>query len=612
MRLGFGLVMRQAKVTVGVRFAILFATVFFVVAALCGTGVEAVTYHLTPADDWISVIGYDPSQPGPLALLQPGDKVILHEGTCEQPPWSFKLRMYHQGTAAQPIVIRAAEGERAVLTRTNASQNVINIMGARHLILRGLEITGGVDSHVSAGIRIGSTSDDEYIGTSSVLQPHPGDQASFVTIEDSHIHHTGEAAITANFVGDTNTGMIFRRNEINNTGGTGEGFYLGSNNDAQGTTKGVFRDGLIEFNYIHDLDGPTVSQGDGIEIKDGSYNNVIRHNVIHNTKYPGILVYGTDGQAPNIIEQNVVWNPGNHGIQVASNAIVRNNLVFMNVDAEYHDPSNATDAIRSQPHQSAVPGNLEIIHNTIVSHHSGIRVHSDNGTLSGPIVIANNAIYAQESGTPDWAIRVPQSSDPQTTLLTGNVGVGTACSYTPPPNYPITGCTVESDQFDSAGDLVADLVNANWEGSALDAFPAPGSALIGAADPAYATLNDFNGVPRGGSLDVGAYVFDSNGNPGWTVASEFKVAVPEPPTPGNGDYNGNGVVDAADYTLWRDTLGSQVDLRADGNDDGTVDEADYVFWKDRFGNLTGTGSRAAVPEPATLVLLGLVGLIVHG
>ena len=539
MRLGFGLVMRQAKVTVGVRFAILFATVFFVVAALCGTGVEAVTYHLTPADDWISVIGYDPSQPGPLALLQPGDKVILHEGTCEQPPWSFKLRMYHQGTAAQPIVIRAAEGERAVLTRTNASQNVINIMGARHLILRGLEITGGVDSHVSAGIRIGSTPTGN-IWTSSVPHPHPGDQASFVTIEDSHIHHTGDAAITANFVDDINTGMIFRRNEINNTGGTGEGFYLGSNN-AQEQTTGVFRDGLIEFNYIHDLDGPTVTQGDGIEIKDGSYNNVIRHNVIHNTKYPAILVYGTDSEehpdhGPNIIEQNVIWNPGNHGIQVAADAIVRNNIIFMDEDEEYHDPSNATDAIRSQPHQSAVPGNLEILHNTIISHHSGIRVHplfvnsTDTGTLSGPILIANNAIYAREDGTPDWAIRVPQSSGTQTTVVAGNVGVGTACIFTPPPNYPITGCTVEPEQFNPVGNLDADIVNADWEGVALDAFPALGSALIGAADPAYMTLYDFNGAPRGGALDVGAYVFDSNGNPGWAVAPGFKHAVPEPTT----------------------------------------------------------------------------------
>ena len=50
-----------------------------------------------------------------------------------------------------------------------------------------------------------------------------------------------------------------------------------------------------------------------------------------------------------------------------------------------------------------------------------------------------------------------------------------------------------------------------------------------------------------------------------------------------GDYNANGTVDAADYTMWRDTLGSTTDLRADGNGDGVVNTLDYTLWKDNFG-----------------------------
>jgi hypothetical protein len=76
-----------------------------------------------------------------------------------------------------------------------------------------------------------------------------------------------------------------------------------------------------------------------------------------------------------------------------------------------------------------------------------------------------------------------------------------------------------------------------------------------------------------------------------------------------GDYNGNFVVDAADYTIWRDTLGSTTDLRANGDDTGgslgVIDAADYAFWKSQFGLGGGSGSlsSAAVPEPASALLL---------
>lgn len=81
-----------------------------------------------------------------------------------------------------------------------------------------------------------------------------------------------------------------------------------------------------------------------------------------------------------------------------------------------------------------------------------------------------------------------------------------------------------------------------------------------------------------------------------------------------GDYNGNGIVDAADYTIWRDTLNSTTDLRANGDDTGTsmgvIDQADYAFWKSRFGATSGSGSVSSVstPEPASAFLLVLAGL----
>ena len=51
-----------------------------------------------------------------------------------------------------------------------------------------------------------------------------------------------------------------------------------------------------------------------------------------------------------------------------------------------------------------------------------------------------------------------------------------------------------------------------------------------------------------------------------------------------GDYNDGGRVDAADYTIWRDTLGNSVTRGsgADANGDQTITEADYNIWKQRY------------------------------
>jgi len=74
-----------------------------------------------------------------------------------------------------------------------------------------------------------------------------------------------------------------------------------------------------------------------------------------------------------------------------------------------------------------------------------------------------------------------------------------------------------------------------------------------------------------------------------------------------GDYNGDGTVNAADYTVWRDTFGQTVANLgdgADGNKSGEIDLGDYQYWKDRFGQVvSGGGAAIAVPEPSTTTFL---------
>jgi hypothetical protein len=75
-----------------------------------------------------------------------------------------------------------------------------------------------------------------------------------------------------------------------------------------------------------------------------------------------------------------------------------------------------------------------------------------------------------------------------------------------------------------------------------------------------------------------------------------------------GDYNGNGVVDAADYTVWRDHLGQTFALpNRDPLNSNAISTADYNSWKSHFG-ASGSGaslSDGAVPEPSTAILLML-------
>ncbi len=80
-----------------------------------------------------------------------------------------------------------------------------------------------------------------------------------------------------------------------------------------------------------------------------------------------------------------------------------------------------------------------------------------------------------------------------------------------------------------------------------------------------------------------------------------------PPATLLGDYNRNGVVDAADYVVWRDSLGP------------VYNQVDYQIWRSHFGETRTaglvSGSINAVPEPGTMALFlmafAIAGAIKH-
>ncbi|MEN1680084.1 MAG: glycoside hydrolase family 16 protein [Planctomycetota bacterium] len=100
--------------------------------------------------------------------------------------------------------------------------------------------------------------------------------------------------------------------------------------------------------------------------------------------------------------------------------------------------------------------------------------------------------------------------------------------------------------------------------------------------------------PPGSGGDGGSVFFDS---------VELVRLTPQ------GDFNGDGLIDAADYTVWRDNLGASEDLlNSAGDGSGTVDIGDYLLWKSVItGTPVATLSAGLVPEPSTgaVVLLTL-------
>jgi hypothetical protein len=75
------------------------------------------------------------------------------------------------------------------------------------------------------------------------------------------------------------------------------------------------------------------------------------------------------------------------------------------------------------------------------------------------------------------------------------------------------------------------------------------------------------------------------------------------------DFNGDHVIDAQDYALWRkyNPLASgATQATGDANGDGKNDGLDYTAWRATFGNAVGSGaglSGSNVPEPGSFVLL---------
>lgn len=77
-----------------------------------------------------------------------------------------------------------------------------------------------------------------------------------------------------------------------------------------------------------------------------------------------------------------------------------------------------------------------------------------------------------------------------------------------------------------------------------------------------------------------------------------------------GDYNDDGVVDAADYVMWRDNLGAPAGALGNDIDGGMIDTDQYYTWRSNYGAVTLSGAPSTsvtAPEPSTSTALVVGG-----
>lgn len=143
---------------------------------------------------------------------------------------------------------------------------------------------------------------------------------------------------------------------------------------------------------------------------------------------------------------------------------------------------------------------------------------------------------------------------------------------------------ISSEMSDGiAADLGSTVVNADEAANVLQLTDAQ---AFGPKSQLFVTMNVFvTGTATGDVAAIGSFVqqLTQTGPPG------------KP-----GDYNQNGTVDAADYTVWRNKAGAPAGTLPNDTAGGVIGTAQYNLWKANFG-LAGSGSLAvaAVPEAAT-------------
>ncbi|MEN1681291.1 MAG: S8 family serine peptidase [Planctomycetota bacterium] len=316
----------------------------------------------------------------------------------------------------------------------------------------------------------------------------------------------------------------------------------------------------------------------------------------------GIFVFGEVRLLSSLVSGNQTLGPTSPGGGVwGDNVIVEGSTIMDNRTSELGaDGGGVYSAGSAEVRTSTISGNrtdgagadgaglftasghLQIMDSTIANNSAlgdesrggGILQQGDLLTIEGSIVATNTAISAD-----------------------ADVGINEVALVS--VSYTLIGTTngLNPDQLasieEAPGNLTGDeqpidpgLATLGDNGGPVPTHALlPGSVASNAGDPSRTySQNSFDqrgeGFLRvvGGRVDIGSF--------------EIQATPPEL----SGDFDRNGVVDTADYAVWKASFGSFVppSSGADGNGDGRVDTADFTVWRDA---LSGVSPLASKPTP---------------
>jgi hypothetical protein len=105
----------------------------------------------------------------------------------------------------------------------------------------------------------------------------------------------------------------------------------------------------------------------------------------------------------------------------------------------------------------------------------------------------------------------------------------------------------------------------------------------------------------------GLDMFNSSANPQSAFFDDLSlIETDDDPAGLPGDFTNDGVVDAADYVMWRKLEGTSTPLANDGGLGTPIDGDHYSLWVNNFGETSpGSGGNGAVPEPASAALFAI-------